>query len=65
MRMTGTIDQVCPNCGNSLDGTPPDICSPMRCDAWTIEAQFDHVTREWVHPKVWERLQAVRAEQDA
>lgn len=39
---------VCPKCGNPLDGTPPDICSPLRCDVWVTTRIYDHASREWV-----------------
>lgn len=39
---------ICPECGKPLDGTPPDICSPLRCDAWVTTAIYDHGEREWV-----------------
>ena len=55
----------CPRCGRPAERLTPggEMCLPTNCDAWTVTAQFDHETREWVHPRLWERLQAVRFSQ--
>jgi len=55
----------CPLCGRKRweDCEPEETpCSPTNCEAWQTVAQFDHATRQWVHPKVHERLQQVRIE---
>jgi hypothetical protein len=54
----------CPRCGRPAERQTfaGVMCLPTNCDAWVVTAQFDHATREWVHPKVWERLQEVRSE---
>lgn len=40
---------ICPVCSNPLlVGEPPNICSPLRCDAWVTRAQYDHASKTWI-----------------